>query len=115
MSLPFGMVNLHSSLVAHRLLVPGDHSSNPGGGENFSSFAFELRSHECRLCATKQSTVEGHRKALQIARNLDGRFSFLSRKKVRCLFGGGLGWNWGRSACQSVQQAEELTVLLQAG
>ena len=31
----------HSSLVAHWLSVPGDHSSNPGGGINFSSFIYE--------------------------------------------------------------------------
>ena len=30
-----------SSLEAHWLLVPGDHSSNPGGGEYCSSFVFE--------------------------------------------------------------------------
>ena len=28
----------HCSLVAHWLLVPGDHSTNPGEGEKFSSF-----------------------------------------------------------------------------
>ena len=28
-------VSKHSSLEAHRLLVPGDQVSDPGGGENF--------------------------------------------------------------------------------
>ena len=30
----------HSSLVAHWLLVPGDHGSNPSGGEKCSYFIF---------------------------------------------------------------------------
>ena len=33
-----------SSLIAYWLLVPGDSVSNPGRGENLSSFVFESRS-----------------------------------------------------------------------
>ena len=33
-----GSTTQHSSMVAHWLLVPGDHDSEPGGGENFHSF-----------------------------------------------------------------------------
>ena len=38
-----------SSLVAHWLLVPRDHASDPGGRNNFSTSSFELPSHDCHL------------------------------------------------------------------
>ena len=37
------------TLVVHWLSVSGDHFTNLGRGENFSSSIFELRSHECPL------------------------------------------------------------------
>ena len=37
------------SFVAHWVSVPGDSSSNPGGGEKFSSRVFEAGSRDCHL------------------------------------------------------------------
>ena len=38
-----------TSLVVHWLSGSGDCRSNPVGGEYFSSFGFESRSHDCSL------------------------------------------------------------------
>ena len=49
----------HSSLISHRLLVPGDHNSNLGGGDNFSSFILELWSHDWHLrCYAEHSLFD---------------------------------------------------------
>ena len=43
------LCNTKSSLVAHWLLVTGDHGSNHNGVEHFSSFIFESQSLDCHL------------------------------------------------------------------
>ena len=74
-------------------------------------FCFE----EAAAVGYEKSTVELQRKALRIVYNPDAHFSAGRVKKYIFLGGKKGGFLWWTSVCQSMQQAEEWTILLEAG